>query len=153
MKNFYKALDHYRKLFREGDSHISFVKEDKIYWLIDNRCVHKIPENEMELNPAIFKPFPGNLAEIIQKAEAGTDLFQTGLVKYQKNREAIIPFVSKGDTPFTIWFNKSLFDTFPSEISLKGTSPIEPAAVQDHGVTIGIILPVRNDRDDITLFA
>jgi len=147
MKTFYKALDHFRGIIRSGRKPF-FVKIDKFYWLVDGYAVFKVPESEMELNPALFKPFEGDLEAFLSKAENGVDLKATQLIKHSE-MGFMVPY--KG-TDFTIWFNKSLLDIFPTGTRLKGTGSVDAAVVQDHDVTIGLILPVKNDRDDITPF-
>jgi hypothetical protein len=90
--------------------------------------------------------------EIVAQAESGVSLKNSGLVQAKrKSGYDLVPFVSESENSFTIWFNKSLLNTFPAEITLTGNSPIRPAAVQDCGETIGIILPCRNEKD-ISLF-
>lgn len=156
MNNFYKALDYFRKLHRNGDPGVAIIEKADFYWLMDGYTVHKIPKVGMELNPAIFKPYPnpGQMDEIVKKAETGVYLKETGLIKRSPHLPSLIPFVSASDsaTPFTIWFRKQFLDTFQSGISLFGTGSSDPAAVKESGETIGIILPVRNPKEDITPF-
>ena len=146
-----KAFDHYKKLHRSGAAHIAITSTEDCYWMIDGYSAHKVPKNLMELNPEIFKSFPGDIMDMVAKADAGDELKSTGLVKKENMRE-ILPFVSAGANPFTIWFNKKLLDTFPKEITLVGTEPLKPASVKYLGDTIGLILPIRHPKDDISLF-
>lgn len=146
-----KAFDHYRKLHRGGATHIAITSTEGCYWLIDGYSAHRVPTKLMELNPEIFKAFPGDIMDMVAKADAGDELKYTGLVKKEKTLE-ILPFVSVGANPFTIWFNKKLLDTFPKAITLVGTEPLKPAAVKYLGDTIGLILPIRHQKDDISLF-
>jgi hypothetical protein len=152
MTNFNKTMDYFRKLHR-GINHISLVEDENSYWLIEGYTVHKVPKNQMELNPAIFKPFSADLPNIIQRAESGVPLKSTGLMRKENHAgEVIIPFISESEESFTEWFRKALLDTFDPGFSLKSVGPLEPAAVQYAGETVGIILPVRCSDIDIKPF-
>lgn len=152
MTNFNKTMDYFRRLHR-GINRISLVEDGNSYWLIEGYTVHKVPKNQMELNPAIFKPFPSDLPEIICKAESGLPLKSTGLIRKKDSAsDAIIPFISESENPFTAWFKKTLLDTFDPGFSLRSAGPLEPAAVQYAGETAGIILPVRCSDIDIKPF-
>ena len=160
MNNFYKALDYFRKLYRSGNQSTAIIDKGDFYWLMDGYTVHKIPKNGMELNPAIFKPYPDpeQMDKIVKKAESGVCLKETGLIKREPHTYSLIPFVSdsgitsSSEKAFTIWFRKQLLDTFQPEISLCGTGSSDPAAVKESGETIGIIFPVRSPKEDITPF-
>lgn len=145
-----KCFDYYKKLYRSG-RRILIAKHKGFYWITDGYVAHKVPENEMELNPQIFTPFDGDIPGMAKKAEGGLFLAETGLLKHTGSK-SIVPFTTAAENNFTIWFDKSLLSTFPNGISLYGTAPIEAAAVKGVTGTIGIILPCRNLKDDITPF-
>ena len=147
--NFYKSLDHIRKMYRSG-AKVAITEDGDFYWLIDGYTAHRIPKKETELNPALFQPFEINILRgMVKEAESGVQLKDTGLSQKSKtSTKLLVPFVSEDqDNRFTIWFQKMLLDLFPSESTLYGTGPLKPAAVKVYEETIGILLPCRNLTD------
>lgn len=151
MTNFNKTMDYFRKLYR-AHRHISIVEAGEFYWLIEGYTVHKVPKDCMELNPSIFDEFTADFEKILSGAESGVPLKSTGLIRKKNSYDAIIPYVSELEDPFTVWFAQKLLDTFDPGFSLKCGSPLSPSAVQYRGETAGIILPVRCQDIDIRPF-
>lgn len=152
MKDFYKSLDHYRKLLRENDrpTLIKDSESDKFIWLCDGFTMSRIPVSEMELNPAMFKPFKdeGNLLETVKKASEGQPLKK---LPFQQIYHGIVSVPLKGDD-FTVWLDRLKLDLFPAAVTYSGTGEIEAIAVKDHDITIGIVLPVRMSQKEKSLF-
>jgi len=145
--NFYKSLDHIRKMYRSG-AKVAITEDGDFYWLIDGYTAHRIPKKEMELNPALFQPFKIDIMRgMVKEAESGLQLKDTGLTQ-KTSTKTLVPFVSEDqENRFTIWFQKMLLNLFPTESTLYGTGPLKPAAVKMYGETIGILLPCRNLSD------
>lgn len=72
MNRFQKAMDYYRKQYR---SRVRTVYYDGDYWLTDGRVCHRIPESEMELNPAILKesPFEDEVKNLFALTKKGNE--------------------------------------------------------------------------------
>lgn len=157
MNRFQKAMDYYLKQYRSGVRTVAIgAHYDGDYWLTDGWVCHRIPESEMELNPAILKKSPVDVERFIKNAEKGELLKDTKTKRFYSGKY-VIAFSSDN---LCAWVDERLIKTFDyslsnSRISLVGAEANEAIKVQNNGVTAGIIMPVRvNFEDEVkNLFA
>jgi hypothetical protein len=146
MKDLYRVFDHFKGIIRRAEHCNIWEQDDKNIWLISGAVAFKVSKNEMELNPAMFKPFTGS--DDIFKIDDGE------LLKYLKMQEVsnygiIVPMQSENKT---VWFNKRYIDLFPKTAKFYATSEINIVTVKNFNVIIGIICPVRHPEPLIDLF-
>jgi hypothetical protein len=146
----FKALDYYRGLFRQGGRVSITGHSEEGYWVADGFMAHLIPDNLMDLNPALLKNQPLDINSLVEKAERGTAVKKSGISK-EVSKRACRAFESS-DKTLVIWFDSKLLNSFPKEISLIASSPLDAAVVKLYGKTIGIILPVRPPEPDMNRF-
>jgi hypothetical protein len=146
MKDLYRVFDHFKGIIRRADRSLIWELDEKTVWLTDGVVAFKVPKNEMELNPAMFKPFRNekdvfkdNNGELLKKLNVQEVTIQGTLIPMQGGN-------------FTIWFNKTRFNLFPKTSMFYGTTAIDTVIVKEFGVIIGIICPVRHPEPIIDLF-
>ena len=107
----------------------------------------RVPISQMELNPALCKEM--DFSKLLSK-EKGEPLEDLKLQEVDRSRNLVlIPF--KGNN-FTVWINKKYLDVFPKGTNLCGTGSTDPVWVYSGDVVIGLINPVRHERELPTLY-